>query len=158
MALSVSEQRQREKKKKFEKQIRRILGSASKQELKNYLISCFGENVFPTPDQFTKILSASKFGGSNELASSKLGMEFAFKTLNQVLSNIKEMPDDFLREHIHFATAVAAPTGHQYFELLLLGKIAKYVDKLDLNDFRVAKEISPNLLLEKHKVRTAACF
>ena len=88
MALSVSEQRQREKKKKFEKQIRRILGSASKQELKNYLISCFGENVFPTPDQFTKILSASKFGGSNELASSKLGMEFAFKTLNQVLSNI----------------------------------------------------------------------
>ena len=150
MALSVSEQRQREKKKKFEKQIRRILGSASKKELKDYLVSCFGKNVFPTPDQFTKILSASKFGGSNDLANSKLGMEFAFATLNQVLSNIKEMPDDFVREHIHFATAIAAPTGHQYFELLLLGKIAKYVEKLDLNDFRVAKEISPNLLLEKN--------
>ena len=150
MALSVSEQIQREKKKKFEKQIRRVLGSASKKELKNYLTSCFGENVFPTPDQFTKILSASKFGGSNELASSKLGMEFAFKTLNQVLSNIKQMPADIVLDDIHFATALAAPIGHQYFELLLLGRIAKYVERLDLNDFRVAKEISPNLLLEKH--------
>ena len=121
MALSVSEQRQREKKKKFEKQIRRILGSASKQELKNYLISCFGENVFPTPDQFTKILSASKFGGINELGGSKLGIEFAFKTLNQVFSGIRKMPTDVAREYIHFATALPAPTGHRYFELLLIG-------------------------------------
>ena len=150
MALSVSEQRQREKKKKFEKQIRRILGSASKQELKDYLVSCFGKNVFPTPDQFTKILSASKFGGINELGGSKLGIEFAFTTLNQFLSNIKEMPADVAREYIHFATALPAPTGHRYFELLLIGKIAKYVEKFELNDFRVANEISPNLLLEKH--------
>ena len=163
MAVSVSAQMAKGKKKKFEKELIRIFNSSSREQINKFLNDTFPNAPAPSATEFIRMLSAAKYGGANAMAKTPAGMAQVFNTVNHIWPQFrKNYSEHFAEDGIDFPLGFAhildTPIGYQLIFANFFPKLGRHIDHLHIADFRVAKEISPFLFLERETNSYGFCF
>ena len=150
MALPVSVQMQKQKQKKFEKQLANFLSKFPANLLKEQLkIAFLGEHT-PNAKEFVKMVSSAKYGGENYWVSGGQGFKAILQIVNHIWpkfqSNLDMFEDD---DDIGFSFIQPTFIGYLLHYVHFFPKLRKYVETINPDDFRRADEIYPSLFLEK---------
>ena len=145
--MKLSEKRNIEKHKKFEKELRSELAKWNSARLKkatsNFVHYLNNEG---TPRDFVNFILATKFGGQNALAALGVWKEFVIESFNQAWKLQEVKPND----HGFRASYIYRPSnyGHAFVEYAVEEQYSSLMAKIDLSDYRQAINISHNLFLE----------
>ena len=150
MALPVSAQIQKQKQKKFEKQIINLLSKFPANFLKEQLKTAFLGEHTPNAKEFVKMVSSAKYGGENYWVSGGQGFKAILQIVNHIWpkfqSNLDMFEDD---DDIGFNFIQPTFIGYLLHYVHFFPKLRKYVETINPDDFRRAGEIYPSLFLEK---------
>ena len=150
MALPVSAQIQKQKQKKFEKQLVNFLSKFPANFLKEELKTEFLGEHTPNANEFVKLVSSAKYGGENYWVSGGQGYRAILEVVNRIWpkiqSNLNMFDDD---DDIGFNLIQSTPYGYLLHYIHFFPKLRKYVETINPDDFRRADEIYPSLFLEK---------
>ena len=163
MAVSVSAQLAKSKKKKFEKELIRIFNSSSREYISQFLSNTFPNAPAPTASEFIRMLSAAKYGGENAMAKTPAGIKQVFDVVNHTWPQFRENYSKLIEEDeidfaLGFAHILDTPIGYQLIFANFFPKLGRHIDQLHISDFRAAKEISPYLFLERETNSYGFCF
>jgi hypothetical protein len=163
MAVSVSAQLAKGKKKKFEKELIRIFNSSSREYISQFLSDTFPNVPAPTASEFIRMLSAAKYGGANAMAKTPAGIKQVFDVVNHTWPQFRENYSKLIEEDeidfaLGFAHILDTPIGYQLIFANFFPKLGRHIDQLHISDFRAAKEISPYLFLERETNSYGFCL
>ena len=150
MALPVSVQIQKQKKKKIEKHVTNLLSKVPANFLKEELKSKFLGEHTPNANEFVKMVSSAKYGGENYWVSGSQGFKMILTVVNEIWpqyqTNIHTLNDD---DDSAFFFIQRTFIGYLLHYVHFFPKLRKYVETINPNDFRRTEEIYPYLYLEK---------
>lgn len=151
MALLLSEKLQRDRrnklKRRFEKEFTRELSAIGNKKLTATISGMFKGHLYPpNPDQFLRMITASKFGGENAFLEGGIWVNHAFDQVNFLINSDSEKR--ILDGWYSSFSYNSAQLGNCVNFINIEGSVLPFMKKLEKTNFRQVVD-HPNVFLDR---------